>query len=112
MSEPLFEAFRLLRRDLHYRTDSEMICGFTRYQGISQQPHKLTEDWANMTGYERDQLDAGILELVQTKAATKGSWLKALIYECIMEVNGEGAKSPRVNEVMDMLPKKISEKLK
>jgi len=63
------------------------------------------------TNYERDRLDAGILDLVRTGKGTKGSWLKALIYDCIQVLLGPDAREPRIDVVLDELPKAAADRL-
>lgn len=94
-----------------YRSLSELHASFLRHWALSQQPHVLTAEWAGLTPDERDQIDAGLRELVERGEAAKGSWLNARIYDAIKELNGEAAKSPTILQTVRRLPEVIRKAL-
>jgi hypothetical protein len=98
LSDCLYEAAELLRKRRKYRTLGEYFAALTRYDGQSQRDHLLTADWAALTGYERDRLDAAILLLVQSGKGIKGSWLEARIEDSVKRHLAAG-HIPTVGEV-------------
>ncbi|MES2468772.1 MAG: hypothetical protein V4675_15820, partial [Verrucomicrobiota bacterium] len=75
------------------------------------QPHTLTAEWAALDPDERDQIDAGLRELVDKGESAKGSWLNARIYDAIKELNGRDAKSPTILQTVKRLPEVIRKAL-
>lgn len=99
-----------IRRE-RYRSMSELFASFLRHWAVSQQAHAMTGEWAAMDGPERDKIDAGLRDLVESGKGIKGSWIKAIIYDAIKEINGADAKSPTVDQVLAMMPKAAKKKL-
>ena len=107
LSDDLFEVMEILRKRRKYRTPSEYIQGLIRYDGQSQKEHHLTAEWAAITGYERDRLDAGILNLVKTGKGRLGSWLEARI-EAIVKEQLAAGKTPTKKAVAQALAEEIA----
>lgn len=93
-----------IQRRERYRSPSEVVHSFLRHWALSQQDHALTGEWAALPGPERDKLDAALRSMVESGKGKKGSWLKKQIYTAIKEALGADAKSPTVDQVMQMLP--------
>lgn len=74
-----------------YRSPSEAFQSFLRHWALSQQPHQLTGSWANLPGIERDRLDEGLRQLVESGKGKKGS---AIYFEkaCSCESPSETAR--------------------
>jgi len=104
LSADLRTVLEHIQRRERYRSPSEVVQSFLRHWAISQQQHAVTGEWAALTPPQRDELDAGCRQLVESGKGQKGSWLKARIYECIKELNGQDAKSPTVDQVLAKLP--------
>lgn len=94
-----------------YRSQSELYASFLRHWALAQQPHTLTAEWAALDPDERDQIDAGLRELVDKGESAKGSWLNARIYDAIKELNGRDAKSPTILQTVKRLPEVIRKAL-
>jgi len=107
-SDELAEAIEILRRRRHYRTISEYFVALARYDGQTQREHHLTNEWAALTGYERDRLDAGILRLVQGGKGIRGSWIEACIDESIKR-HLDAGHTPTAKEVAADVAQKIAE---
>jgi hypothetical protein len=107
LSDDLFEAAELLRKKHKlYRTISEFVQGFIRYDGLTQKEHHITAGWASLTGYERDRLDAGILARIKSGEAVHGSWLENRI-EAIVKRHTESGRTPTAKEVAAELAAEI-----
>jgi len=112
LSDDLLAIEREVCRRERYRSHSECYESFLRHWALSQQDHALTGGWASLSPEERTALDADLRRLVETGNGKKGSWLKARIYECIKELNGQDAKSPTVDQVLVKLPETVRRSLK
>jgi Arc/MetJ-type ribon-helix-helix transcriptional regulator len=108
MSDDLFEAAELLRKRRKYRTQSEYIAGLVRYDGQSQRDHLLTAEWAALSGYERDALDAAILQQVKTEKGVRGSWLEHRIEEIVKRYYEAGKEPPTIKEVATHLAHELT----
>lgn len=100
LSDELAELAEIRRKNCHYRTLPEYFIGLVRYDGITQKEHLLSEEWAALTPVERDTLDASLLDKVKAGVGEGGSLLKKLAYDAVMEINGAGAKEPRITAVI------------
>lgn len=109
LSEDLAQAAELLRKRRKYRTMSEYLAALVRYDGQSQREHHLTAEWAALTGYERDRLDAAILRQVQSGEGLRGSWLEALIQEIVARRVAAGGAPPTTREVAAELAQRIAD---
>lgn len=108
LTDDLAEAAEILRLRRRYRSFSEYVNGLIRYDGQSQKEHHLTADWAALDGYERDRLDAAILEQVKSGKGVLGSWLEAKIHE-IVKRHIEAGTVPTKKQVASELAHKISD---
>ena len=90
---------------------SEVFQSFLRHWAVSQQAHATTGEWAALTPEQRDELDAGLRQLVVGGHTGKGSWLKVQIYAAIKELNGADAKSPTIDQVLRVLPEVLRKAL-
>jgi hypothetical protein len=70
-----------------------------RHAGITMTEHSITKDWDHLSPEEQEELDLGILCGMLERKALKGSFLRKVIYDLIVEINGEGAQFPRVKQV-------------
>lgn len=104
LSDDLHSILEVIMTREHYRSPTEAVASFIRHWALSQQPHALTGSWASLTGFQRDELDRQLWQLVDSGKGQKGSWLKARIYEAIKEALGKDAKSPTVDQVLRLLP--------
>lgn len=112
LSDDLLAIEREVIRRERYRSHTEAYESFLRHWALSQQEHALTGGWASISPEERTALDADLRRLVETGKGKKGSWLKAVIYDAIKELNGEDAKSPTVEQVLQRLPETVRRALK
>jgi Arc/MetJ-type ribon-helix-helix transcriptional regulator len=112
LSEDLRFVLDEIQRRERYRSPSEVVQSFLRHWSTSQQNHHVTGEWAALTPAQRDEIDAGCRKLVESGKGQKGSWLKALIYDCIKELNGMDAKTPTVDQVLTKLPEAARRALK
>lgn len=104
LSEDLSAILEAVMKRERYRSPSEAVASFIRHWALSQQPHALTGPWAHLNGFERDELDRQLWQLVDSGKGKKGSWLKARIYDAIKDALGKDAKSPTVEQVLSILP--------
>jgi hypothetical protein len=104
LSDDMLAIEREVIRRERYRSHTECYESFLRHWAISQQEHSLTGGWASLSADDRDAIDAGLRQLVESGTGKKGSWLKARIYEAIKELNGADAKTPTVDQVLQRLP--------
>jgi|GEM_PF-3367977 len=104
ISEDLLAVLETIKVRERYTSPSEVVHSFLRHWALSQQEHRLTGEWARLSGQDRDALDAGLLKLVKAGKSKKGSWLKAQIYGAIKEAHGADAKSPTIDQVLSVLP--------
>lgn len=109
LSDDLAAAAELLRKKQKYRTLSEYVQGLVRYDGQTQRDHLLTAEWAALSGYERDRLDAGILKTVQAGKGLRGSWLEAMIEEIVKRHLEQTGRAPTVKEVAAAVAESIAE---
>jgi len=107
LSDELAAAVELLRKRRRYRTASEYFVALARYDGQTQRDHHLTAEWAALSGYERDRLDAAILRQVETGAGLKGSWLEHRIEEIVRRHLAAG-HTPAAREVATDLARELS----
>lgn len=112
LSDDLLAIEAVVMRRERYRSHSECYESFLRHWALSQQDHALTGGWASLSPEERTALDADLRKLVETGKGKKGSWLKAVIYDAIKELNGADAKSPTVDQVLQRLPEIVRRALK
>jgi hypothetical protein len=101
--DQLWLAEEFCRRE-RYRSLSELFVSLLRHQAITQQAHVLTGEWAALSPQERDEIDAGLRQIVEAGTPAKGSALKVAIYDAIKELNGQDAKSPTIDQVLMKLP--------
>lgn len=106
LSDDLHEAAELLRKARKYRTTTEYVQGLIRYDGQSQREHHLTAEWAALSGYERDRLDAAILRQVQSGKGVRGSWLEARIEEIVKRHLAAG-ETPMTKQVAAELAQEL-----
>jgi len=109
LSDALHTASDLLRKRRKYRTLSEYFAALARYDGQSQREHHLTAEWAALSGYERDALDAAILRQVESGQGLRGSWLESRIEEIVKRHLAAG-HTPATKEVAAELAEEIAKK--
>lgn len=106
LSDDLAAAAELLRKRRKYRTASEYVAALIRYDGQTQREHHLTGEWAALSPYERDRLDAAILKQVESGKGARGSWLEATIEEIILMHLKKG-QPPTTREVASELGSRL-----
>lgn len=111
LSDDQFRILEEVMRRERYKSPTESFVSFLRHWAVSQQEHAITGPWAWLSGLERDRLDEGLRQLVESGKGQKGSWLKAQIYDAIKDALGKDAKAPTVAQVMRQLPITIRENL-
>lgn len=113
LSESLFEAAEILRKRAgrHYRSKSEYVQNLIRYDAQTQRDHLLTAEWAALSGYERDALDAALLRQVQSGEGIRGSWLEARIEEIVTRLLAE-QRNPSVQAVAGELARVTLDELR
>ena len=109
LSDDLFTASEHLRKRRRYRTASEYIQALIRYDGQTQREHHLTAEWAALSPYERDALDAAILRQVNSGEGVRGSWLEARI-NAIVQERLEAGRTPETREVATELAQDLAAK--
>lgn len=108
LSDELHEVARILRRRNHYRTLTEYFEGLIRDDGQGRREHRLTAEWAELSGDERDALDKAILRKVRSNDTTSRAWLEAKIEACIMR-HVQNGKEPASQQVAEEVAKEIAE---
>jgi len=84
-SDALFAAMAILCENRRYRNLTEFITALVRFDAQTLRDHVMTEEWAALSGEERDRLDAGLLERVKQWKPARGSWLMAKL-EAIIKI--------------------------
>lgn len=112
LSDDLLAIEREVIRRERYRSHTEAYESFLRHWALSQQEHALTGGWSSLSPEDRTAIDSDLRQLVESGKGKKGSWLKAVIYDAIKELNGEDANSPTVEQVLRRLPETVQKELR